>query len=160
MSTICVFSDSHGSSENMLRAIEKENPDCVFFLGDGAADIATVAKKHPQLTVYTVRGNCDAHSAAPIILRTTIEDKKFFAAHGHTFDVKNDASFWELRSAALEADAGVVLFGHTHVPFEDKSWSMEILNPGTISNIATPSYGIVRIENGTIYTELKTLNKS
>ena len=157
MSTICVFSDSHGSSENMLRAIEKESPDCVFFLGDGATDIAAVTRRYPQLTVYTVRGNCDAHSAAPIILRTTIEDKKFFAAHGHTFDVKNDASFLELRSAALEADSDVVLFGHTHAPFRDKSLGMEILNPGTIGDTAAPNYGIVRIENGTICTELRTL---
>ena len=158
MSTICVFSDSHGSSENMLRAIEKESPDRVFFLGDGAADIAAVAKKHPQLTVYTVRGNCDAHSAAPIILRATVDGKKFFATHGHTFDVKTDATFGELCSAAMEADAEVVLFGHTHVPFKDRRLCMEILNPGPIgSNTAAPSYGIVRIENGTICTELRTL---
>ena len=160
MAAVCVFSDSHGYSENMLRAIEEESPDCVFFLGDGAADIAAVVKKHPQLTVHIVRGNCDTHSAAPIILRATIDGKKFFAAHGHTFDVKTDATFDELRSAAMEADAAVVLFGHTHVPFKDRSWGMEILNPGTIGDTAAPSYGIVRIENGTICTELKTLNKS
>lgn len=157
MATICVFSDSHGYSENMLRAIEKESPDCVFFLGDGAADIAAVARRYPQLPVHTVRGNCDTHSAAPLILKTAIEGKWFFAAHGHTFDVKNDASFWELRSAALEADSDVVLFGHTHTSFRGKSLGMEILNPGTIGNTAAPGYGIVRIANGTICTELRTL---
>lgn len=157
MATICVFSDSHGYSENMLRAIERESPDCIFFLGDGAADIAAVARRYPQLTVYAVRGNCDTHSAAPVILKTTIDGKKFFAAHGHTFDVKTDASFLELRSAALGTDSDVVLFGHTHAPFKDRGWGMEILNPGTISNIAAPGYGIVRIANGTICTELRTL---
>lgn len=157
MSTICVFSDSHGYSENMLRAIEEEGPDCVFFLGDGASDIAAITRRYPQLAIHTVRGNCDTHSAAPVILKATIDGKKFFAAHGHTFDVKTDASFWELRSAALETDSDVVLFGHTHTPFKDKSLGMEILNPGTIGNAAAPSYGIVRIANGTICTELRTL---
>lgn len=90
---ICVFSDSHGYSKHMLRAVEKESPDCIFFLGDGASDIAAVTKQHPQLMAYIVRGNCDAHSAAPVVLRETIAGKKFFAAHGHTFDVKRDPTF-------------------------------------------------------------------
>lgn len=36
---ICVFSDSHGYSKHMLRAVEKESPDCIFFL----------AMEHPTL---------------------------------------------------------------------------------------------------------------
>ena len=154
---ICVFSDSHGSSKHMLRAVEKESPDCIFFLGDGASDIAAVTKQHPQLMAYIVRGNCDAHSAAPVVLRETIAGKKFFAAHGHTFDVKRDPTFWELRSSAMETDADVVLFGHTHSPFKDRSLGMEALNPGTISNIQHPSYGLVTISAGSITTMIKYL---
>lgn len=157
MATIFVFSDSHGYSENMLHAIEEESPDSIFFLGDGAADIAAITKRYPRLTVHAVRGNCDTHSAAPIVRKIIIDGKKVFATHGHTFDVKNDVSFLNLRSAAMEADSDVVLFGHTHTPFKDRSLGMEILNPGTIGNTAAPSYGIVRIANGTICTELRTL---
>lgn len=154
---ICVFSDSHGCSENMLWAIKEESPDYIFFLGDGASDMEAVRKVYPHITACIVRGNCDTHSAAPVVLRKTIDGKKFFAAHGHTFNVKTDPTFWDLRSSALEADADVVLFGHTHGPFKDRSLGMEVLNPGTIGNTSAPSYGIVRIADGSISTELKML---
>ena len=35
MTKICVFSDSHGCPENILRAMSKESPEYVIFLGDG-----------------------------------------------------------------------------------------------------------------------------
>ena len=42
MTKICVFSDSHGNSENMIQAIEMEKPDIVIHLGDGAGDMSDV----------------------------------------------------------------------------------------------------------------------
>lgn len=58
----------------------------------------------------------------------------------------------------MEVDADVALFGHTHTPFKDRSLGMEVLNPGTISNVQHPSYGIVTISAGKIATQIKYLN--
>ena len=34
-----VFSDSHGVSDNMIRAVKLEKPDLCFYLGDGERDL-------------------------------------------------------------------------------------------------------------------------
>ena len=157
MTKVCVFSDSHQCSANMMHAVSLENPDYVFFLGDGESDINAVMKEHPAPTYYCVRGNCDQHSALPIIQNTTICGIKIFSTHGHTYAVKTDSSFCDLRYTAMEADANIVLFGHTHIPYRDRSLGMEILNPGTIGNVSAPTYGVITIDAGAITTELKTL---
>lgn len=160
MTKICVFSDSHGCPENILRAMSKESPEYVIFLGDGERDMAKAAVKFRHTNVYFVRGNCDQASAKPEVLRVTIEGKKVFATHGHAFDVKSDATYWDLRCAAMETDANIVLFGHTHIPFKDRSLGMEILNPGTIGDVKEPTYGVITIQDGAISTKIKKLPKS
>lgn len=51
----------------------------------------------------------------------------------------------------------MVLFGHTHAPFKDRNLGIEVLNPGTISNVQHPSYGVVAISAGIITTAIKCL---
>ena len=74
--------------------------------------------------------------------------------------MKTDSSYWELRCAAMEADADIVLFGHTHVPFKDRSLGMEVLNPGSIGVGKEPTYGLVTIDSGLVTTAIKHLTKS
>ncbi|MCM1217157.1 MAG: YfcE family phosphodiesterase [Roseburia sp.] len=160
MEKVCVFSDSHHCVVNMMRAISLETPDYIIHLGDGESDMHPVKKEFPEITAYCVRGNCDLHSALPLVQKIEIEGKRIFAAHGHMYNVKSDSTFWDLRCAAMEADADIVLFGHTHLPFKDRSLGMEILNPGTIGNVERPRYGVISIGNNTVSTELKELPKS
>ncbi len=141
----------------MIRAIEREKPALCFFLGDGERDLSAVQKRFPSLPVHAVRGNCDLRSALPLQLRCAVAGVKVFAAHGHRYNVKYDPALRDLRYAALEADADVVLFGHTHLAFRDHSLGMEILNPGTIGRVARPSYGLLRVEEGRAETEIKYL---
>jgi hypothetical protein len=155
---ICVLSDSHGNSEHMSRAISVERPNYIIFLGDGELDFEVIKKAYPNVHTIQVRGNCDIHSPVPAIQKMVVGGKKFFATHGHKFNVKHDLTFWELRHTAMEDDADIVLFGHTHTPFKDRSLGMEILNPGSISNSKNPSYGVVTISEGKIATQIKYLN--
>ena len=157
MTRLCVFSDSHGFPDHMLRVIRAEGPDAVFHLGDGEGDLRAVKRAFPHLPVYSVRGNCDVFGAAPVLLKTEIEGKKIFAAHGHTYKVKYDRDLQTLRYAALEADARIVLFGHTHVPFHDRVWGMELVNPGSIGYVARPGYAVIVIDGGTVTADLKQL---
>lgn len=159
MAKICVFSDSHGCTENLLRAMERETPEYVVYLGDGERDMYKVASKYRQTRFCFVRGNCDVNSSKPLVLQETIEGKKVFATHGHKFEVKEDSTHWKLRSSAMEADADIVLFGHTHIPFKDKSLGMEVMNPGSIGVVKSPTYGVITIQDGVAKTEIKHLDK-
>ena len=154
---IYVFSDSHGYANNMLEAIKNEQPDMIIHLGDGTSDLAVVAMQYPDLPVECVRGNCDRFSTALMELNTTIEGKRFYAVHGHMFDVKRDPEIRRLKMAAMENDADIVLFGHTHMPYKDRSWAMEILNPGSCGEISMPTYGIITIANNAIKTEIRAI---
>lgn len=155
MTKICVFSDSHGYLDHMLGAISQEAPDYVIFLGDGERDICRAEKQFPSIGFLRVCGNCDRHSNAPLVLNTVIAGKKIFAVHGHHYKVKYDSSYSTLRYAALEADADIVLFGHTHMPYYDRNLGMDIMNPGSISCMNPPTYGVIMIESGNVTAELK-----
>ena len=51
---ILVFSDSHGNSANMIKAIElhKTSVELIIFLGDGLRDIDIVKEKCGCIRVY------------------------------------------------------------------------------------------------------------
>lgn len=157
MTKICVFSDSHGDPNSMVAAMEREKPDMVIFLGDGEGDLVRVKDRFPEAVYHNVRGNCDWRSAAPLTLKLTVEGVRIFAVHGHEYGVKYDRTLTKLRYAALEADAQIVLYGHTHMRFQDHSLGVDILNPGSIGASFNPSYGVISIANGEHAVELKTL---
>ena len=156
---ICVFSDSHGYAGNMIKAIRLENPALCFFLGDGETDLVTLRGSYPDLPIYTVRGNCDLRSTQPLILNAVVSGFRFYAVHGHQHEVKYDDSVRELCYAALRADADVVLFGHTHLPYLDHHLGMEIMNPGSIGKVKNPSYGLLTIEDGKLSAEIRYLKE-
>ena len=154
-----VFSDSHGVADNMIDAVRKEKPDLCFFLGDGEHDLALLQKRFPRLPVNAVRGNCDVFSTLPRALCCAAGGLKIFATHGHLYGVKHDPIFRELCEAALEADADVVLFGHTHDPFRDRTLGMELLNPGSIGPTTRPSYGLILTDGETTETSIEYLTR-
>ena len=156
---ICVFSDSHGYAKNMIEAVRREKPVLCFFLGDGETDLVSLRNRFPDLPVNAVRGNCDLRSAQPLVLNCVVGGLRIFAVHGHQYEVKYDDALHELCYAALRADADVLLFGHTHLPYLDRHLGMEIMNPGTIGKVKSPSYGVLTIEDGKAQAEIKYLNE-
>ena len=164
MKRLLVVSDSHGERRALQRIAEETwkvyGPvDAYLHCGDGAGDfqdvMAGLREHDPQAQFFQVRGNCDWASAAPALLRTEVEGQKVFATHGHLYDVKMGRDYQRLRYAALEADARLVLFGHTHIPYHDRVWGMELVNPGSIGYGARPSYAVVTIDGKTIAADLK-----
>ena len=156
---ICVFSDSHGYSDNMIEAVRREQPVLCFFLGDGETDLLKLRDRYPDLPINIVRGNCDLRSTQPLSLKCAIGGLRIFAVHGHRFEVKYDDALRELSYAAMREDADVVLFGHTHLPCLEKHLGMLILNPGQIGRVREPSYAVLTIENGKAEAEIKYLNE-
>ena len=157
MMKACVFSDSHGYAANMINAIELEQPDLCFFLGDGERDIARIAQKYPDLPVYAVRGNCDFRSDLGKLLICVVDGVKIFMTHGHLSYVKYEYDLETLTSQAIEAGADVALFGHTHSQHLSENRGVTLLNPGSIGRGYYPGYAVLTIENGTCVPELKAV---
>ena len=154
---IAVFSDTHGVTDPMLDAVLRSRPDMIFHLGDHDRDTSVLLSRFPEIPLYNVAGNCDYSPLAPNVLTVSLGPVRAFLTHGHLYNVKYDPMLDELRQAGLYAEADVLLFGHTHHAYRDRSLGMELLNPGTIGRVAHPRYGLLFVENGRAATEIITL---
>lgn len=152
---VLVVSDSHGDVENMCRAVERERPQMVLHLGDGWRDAELLMERYPDLPMEKVPGNCDYRVYEPAERLIMIGGKRVLLCHGHTQGVKTDLGM--LLRTALERDADVVLFGHTHKPFDDIRRGVVMLNPGSIGNYARPTYGTLTFADGKCRTALHIL---
>ena len=50
--------------------------------------------------------------------------------------------------AAMEKEADLFLFGHTHRPLWDQRGKTIFFNPGSIGKGLSPTYGVIRIDGG------------
>ena len=155
-----IFSDSHGNAFNMRTVIERciDDIDGVIFLGDIYEDAEILMSAYPSLEFHAVAGNCDA---SPKYLGReyaeqlfTVEGVNILILHGHRHMVKYGISV--LEGYARSKGADVVLFGHTHEPFEKYTWDGEkplyMFNPGSVARPrdGEASFGSMMIENGRI----------
>lgn len=113
---ILVASDTHGRYERLAEAIRRARPDVLLFLGDGLRDLRIPETE--GLEVRAVCGNCDWYTGNPVpeARLEVIGGVRIFLTHGHRYGVK-----WGLEkavAAALQNGADVLLYGHTHIPFE------------------------------------------
>ena len=113
--TFLVAADTHGRADLLLEAFRRARPDGVFFLGDGLRDPNILPD---DTTLRAVRGNCDwtAHEDAPPVRVEEIAGYTVYLTHGHLQGVKLTLDTALENAAAAGAD--VLLYGHTHVPFE------------------------------------------
>lgn len=145
MAKILVISDTHHNINNAIELIEKINPEYIIHLGDMIIDCEDLLSIFPRKKFIFVKGNNDLFNNDPLFPYErcfTLYNKRFFICHGHTYNVKRDLSLL-LRKAKNE-NCDIVLFGHTHKAFIQKS-PFIILNPGSYS-----SYGIIDIDNDKI----------
>jgi putative phosphoesterase len=148
---IIVFSDSHGELEGMRKVIDREQPDYVFHLGDHDSDAEQISRDYPALAVAMVRGNCDGWSDTPKTLCFVLGGVRFFLCHGHTLGVKG--GYLRAEYAALEQNADVLLFGHTHEAYYEcmnkgTERELHVMNPGSCGYSWRPSYGRILLEPG------------
>ncbi len=161
---ILVFSDSHGQSIYIRRAMEmhRADTDMVWFLGDGVRDICDVLADFPSVPAVIVQGNCDsalAVSACGLVPSEeemrTLDGVRILAMHGHTAGVKYGRE--ALLARASEAGASLVLYGHTHTP-ENRNVRapfganeyIHFFNPGSVGQDPTHPYGVIYLLDGKI----------
>ena len=162
MKALC-FSDSHGTSAYMRKALEL-HPDVevVFFLGDGLTDVEELIYNKSRAWFF-VKGNCDfvaevGGAFAKKLDTITLLGKRIVFTHGDLYGVKYGID--GIVSLAREHDADIVLFGHTHIPYEkyisdENGRGLYLFNPGSIGvpYRAETSYGVIDItENGVSFS--------
>ena len=153
---ILVVSDTHGDLYTLREVITKQRTaEVVIHLGDGADEFELLRPDYPEKMFLGVRGNCDFGSDLPHTETMTIEGKKIYYTHGYVQRVK--LGRYDLLREARSAKADICLFGHTHRAMTDYDDGLYILNPGTLSRSrggGKPSYGIVDITSGGIFTKI------
>ena len=110
-----IVSDTHGRADRLTEVLARTRADILLFLGDGLRDLNVVPDR---FLLRAVRGNCDwmSHQDAPELRVEQFGSTRFFLTHGHRYGVKYDLG--AAIPVAVRADADVLLFGHTHRPFE------------------------------------------
>lgn len=142
---ILVLSDSHRATQPMLDAVRREHPDAVIHLGDHASDTQELSAQFPLLPLCVVRGNCDLYEdSVPESALMKWEGVRIFAVHGHRYGVKSGVL--RLHFAAMEKEASVILYGHTHIAYCEQHDGIWMMNPGACGR-SRPSYGIIEIKN-------------
>ncbi len=120
-------------------------------------DVETVEQEFPNLVVLSVKGNCDSlftHFDTPYERLVTLGGRKLLMMHGHTHGVKG--SYGVAAAHAASEGAEILLFGHTHLPYEGKievkGRCVHLFNPGSIG-AKGESYGILTVrENGYLFS--------
>ena len=144
-----VLSDSHGNVDHMARAVELVKPDGIIHLGDCWRDAEELRQLFPRLPLEQVPGNCDLGRFEAPERVLILDDHRVLIAHGHTLGVKTGLLRAQYR--ALEQNADILLFGHTHVPLVDASARPMLLNPGAAGDPRRPTYGVLERRDGKIY---------
>lgn len=154
---IGVVSDTHRHTWILDRVMEKfTDIDLLIHLGDNIQDVKEFDKFYKG-KIINVKGNCDYSNTVPSETIEEIEGHKFFITHGHNYDVKNGLS--RLKYKAMEVDAKVVLFGHTHISqiiYEEGIW---FVNPGSpvLARDGFNSIALIQVDGDKINASIKAI---
>lgn len=148
---ILVISDTHGYTANAEKLIKNGDFDYCIHLGDMADDCIKLQTIFPKQKFIFARGNNEFYitddSLFPYERIFTLENVKFFICHGHKYNVKLSTSL--LKSKALDENADIALFGHTHSPMTENDGKITLMNPGNIF-----SYGTIEIHDKNAMCEI------
>lgn len=167
--TFLILSDSHGRSDLVSEVLSlHKRCDGVIFLGDGIRDVSYSDCVENGGFYVGVRGNCDGIFQRIIDyeysdeLLLNLSEYTVIMMHGHLHGVKSGLD--RAITYASKKGANVLLYGHTHLPFEKYypegtvingytlPRAMWAFNPGSLgsSTDGKHHYGIMGIRNGNI----------
>lgn len=163
--TLFVVSDVHERAYRLSELLDKHpRHDGFLFLGDGLRAVERESERINGLAA--VAGNCDGISLASLSggtareLLLDLDGVRVLMMHGHAYGVKSGLD--RAIAHAQNKGADVLLFGHTHIPF-DRYFAEEthfdgfslakplyVFNPGSLGEPrgGAPSYGVLEIRNG------------
>ena len=166
---VLIVSDIHGGYDNLLKVInDNKGFNYLLILGDilssySGEELINLLNSY-NTKIIAVRGNCDNMNIEKLdfslenyFVVTPIDNKLFFLTHGHLYEVKHDRSLSVLKREGRKCSADVILFGHTHEPYYEVNNGIILLNPGTIGEGSSLSYGVLQIEDGTARGKIKSV---
>ena len=154
MMKILVLSDSHGSINECMEAVEQAGSiNGIIHLGDLSHDAEDLSAIYPNIPIEYVTGNNEFGSLAPYEKIIMLGGKRVFITHGHHYRVKS--TLGDLYYKAKVAKLDLVLYGHTHFPNEEFKEGVWYVNPGSIRYMG--SYCIVEIIDNKIKISLKNI---
>lgn len=144
MTKVLVLSDSHGLTNRIDEIANRHKVDVKIHCGD-----SELAYNSPHLEGFmVVRGNCDWDQTFEEEKIIELNGLRIFVTHGHLFGVKS--SLLQLQYRALEVNANIALFGHSHVAYCEQHDHQLFINPGSIRSPRkwkTASYCILTWKN-------------
>ena len=159
---LLVVSDTHGAASTLSLIISEfgKESDALIFCGDGIPDLAAViehAINEPSYSDFIppviafVAGNNDYDRyptqnplwkeggtedfyqdvKIPLVQTLTVCSQKIYITHGHRHSLYSGTD--ELEYTAMNEEASVALYGHTHIAEVQNKTGMFMLNPGSCS---------------------------
>lgn len=145
---ILIISDTHGMNHNFMTVLRKVSPiDMLIHLGDfqGSEEFIDASV---SCRCEFVSGNNDFFNGLPKDKVIQIGKYTIFLTHGHKYGVYYGTD--NIKEAARQRSAGIVMFGHTHVPMINMTDDVWLINPGSLSfprqNGRIPSYIIMELD--------------
>ena len=128
---VLIVSDTHGRCSFLEKAIKRVSPiDLMIHLGDfgsGEDYIKTIT----PCPIEFVSGNNDFFNESPREKIIQLGKYTIMLTHGHRYGVNSNT--YSVKKAALDQNADIVMFGHTHIPMIDLSDDVWVINPGSIA---------------------------
>ncbi|VDG99437.1 Putative metallophosphoesterase MG207 homolog [Lysinibacillus sphaericus] len=123
---LIVMSDSHSDQET-IQAIRNRETEADAFFHCGDSELAVDADILQGMEI--VQGNCDWNAAFPESVVAEVDTQKVLMVHGHQHGVKQ--SLMQLKYAAEQVSANIVLFGHSHLYGAELQEGVLYVNPGS-----------------------------
>lgn len=143
---VVVVGDTHGNIDRIKQEIKLlPKIDLLIHTGDFYHDGIALGQQL-KLDHHVVLGNCDRGSVGHKNKTLNLYGHKVFITHGHLQNVKYTMN--NLYFRAVQEKMALVIFGHTHVPYLEKTDGIWFMNPGSTSHPragARCSYGMLEI---------------
>ena len=151
---IGIISDTHGQVPNAVHDA-LAGVDHILHAGDvGPMDVIT--ELETLAPVSAVLGNTDYTIQLPQMSVQTFGGQKFLVHHIVDLPVPSQL----VRVAIADEQPNVVVFGHTHMPYNEHHDGVLFLNPGSVSNPRggnAPSVAIVECNESSLIVKFVAL---
>lgn len=138
--------------------------DGIIHCGDFVNFSAYETLKQLGKPIWAICGNMDEPEITRVLPSTTrlkLEEFDIFVCHGWGGPSGIEKRILEYIRKKNLAMPDIVLFGHSHVPFEGKLEGIRFFNPGSVSGnlfSSKGSFGILEISAQKIHWQLKNIS--
>jgi len=159
MIKILVISDTHipERAQKLPTQFTKQvSPDDIIVHAGDFTNLEVLQELQKLGKVYAVWGNMDegrVKKVLPEIETFEVEGKKVGIYHGYGAPDNLEKKVYDKVNQNLD----VIVFGHSHTPYNQKLEGCLMFNPGSLSgnkNTGLPSYGTLNIDQGEIWGEI------